>query len=171
MGLQRIIEIANDTKQMDLVQKLDEINYVLNTTNAPLVLPLVGEFSSGKTTLLSIISCLDRATEGNVFFEEKNINLINRLKELNINMNYLGNTVDNSNEKINGKTFVITGTLSNPRDYYKEKLESLGANVTGSVTKKTDYVLVGDNPGSKYEKAKELGITIINEEDYNNMIL
>ena len=105
------------------------------------------------------------------FNDEKNINLINRLKELNVNMNYLGSDVDNSNEKTNGKTFVITGTLSKPRDYYKEKLESLGANVTGSVTKKTDYVLAGDNPGSKYEKAKELGITIINEEDYNNMIL
>jgi DNA ligase (NAD+) len=51
-----------------------------------------------------------------------------------------------------------------------EKLESLGAKVTGSVTKKTDYVLVGENPGSKYDKAKELGVTIISEEDYNELI-
>lgn len=56
MSLQRIIEIANETKQMDLVQKLEEINKVLNTTNAPLVLPLVGEFSSGKTTLLNALT-------------------------------------------------------------------------------------------------------------------
>ena len=104
------------------------------------------------------------------FSEEKNINLINRLKELGINMKYLGEKIDTSNEKINGKTFVITGTLSNSRDYYKEQLENSGANVTGSVTKKTDYVLVGENPGSKYEKAKELNIAIINEEDFNNMI-
>lgn len=104
------------------------------------------------------------------FSKEENINLINNLKELNVNMNYLGEKVDNSNEKIYGKTFVITGTLSESRDHYKEKLESLGANVTGSVTSKTDYVLVGENPGSKYDKAISLGITILNEDDYNKMI-
>ena len=104
------------------------------------------------------------------FSKEENIDLINKLKELNVNMNYLGEKVDNSNENIYGKTFVITGTLSNSRDAYKEKLESLGANVTGSVTSKTDYVLVGENPGSKYDKAISLGIKIIDEEDYNKMI-
>ena len=104
------------------------------------------------------------------FSDEKNINLINRLKDLGINMNYTGEKVDTSNSNINGKTFVITGTLSESRDFYKQKLESLGANVTGSVTKKTDYVLVGENPGSKYDKAKELNITILNEEEYNKLI-
>ena len=104
------------------------------------------------------------------FNEEKNRELINKLKELNVNMEYLGKKIDTSNNKINGKTFVITGTLSKSRDYYKEELENLGANVTGSVTKKTDYVLVGENPGSKYDKAKELNITILNEEDYNSLI-
>ena len=104
------------------------------------------------------------------FKDEKNINLINRLKEYNINMKYTGKKVNTENENINGKTFVITGTLSKPRDYYKEILENLGANVTGSVTKKTDYVLVGENPGSKYEKAKELGITILSEEDFEKLI-
>jgi len=104
------------------------------------------------------------------FSKEDNINLINKLKELNVNMEYKGTKVDTSNDKINGKTFVITGTLSESRDHYKEKLESLGANVTGSVTSKTDYVLVGENPGSKYDKAISLGITILNEEDYNKMI-
>ena len=105
------------------------------------------------------------------FKDEKNITLINRLKELGLNMKYLGTKIDTSNENINGKTFVITGTLSISRDEVKEKLESLGAKVTSSVTKKTDYVIVGDAPGSKYEKAKELGITILNEEEYNNLIM
>ena len=104
------------------------------------------------------------------FSEDKNKELISNLKELGLNMEYLGEKIDTSNEKINGKTFVITGTLSESRDVYKEKLESLGAKVTGSVTKKTDYVLVGDNPGSKYDKALELGIKILNEEDYKNLI-
>ena len=95
------------------------------------------------------------------FKDEDNINLINRLKNEDVNMDYLGNEINTSNDKINGKTFVITGTLSVPRDEIKEKLESLGAKVTSSVTKKTDYVIVGDAPGSKYEKAKELNITIL----------
>ena len=104
------------------------------------------------------------------FSDENNLKEINRLRELGINFKYLGNKINTDNENINGKTFVITGTLSKPRDYYKEILESLGGNVTGSVTKKTDYVLLGENPGSKYDKAKELNIAIINEDDFNNMI-
>ena len=104
------------------------------------------------------------------FSDENNIKEINKLRDLGINFKYLGNKIDTSNDKISGKTFVITGTLSKPRDYYKEILESLGGNVTGSVTKKTDYVLLGENPGSKYDKAKELDIAIISEDDFNNMI-
>jgi DNA ligase (NAD+) len=104
------------------------------------------------------------------FADENNLKEINKLRGLGINFKYLGSKVNTDNEKINGKTFVITGTLSKPRDYYKEILESLGGNVTGSVTKKTDFVLLGENPGSKYDKAKELNINIISEEDFYNLI-
>lgn len=104
------------------------------------------------------------------FSDEKNINLINRLKDLNLNMRYLGEEVNTSNENINGKTFVITGTLSRPRDEIKEEIEGLGGNVTGSVTKKTDYVIAGEKAGSKLTKANELGISILTEEEYNNML-
>ena len=104
------------------------------------------------------------------FSDEKNINLINRLKDLNLNMRYLGEEVNTSNENINGKTFVITGTLSRPRDEIKEEIEGLGGNVTGSVTKKTDYVIAGEKAGSKITKATELGIRVLTEEEYNNML-
>ena len=104
------------------------------------------------------------------FNDEKNINLINRLKDLNLNMRYLGEEVNTSNENINGKTFVITGTLSRPRDEIKEEIEGLGGNVTGSVTKKTDYVIAGEKAGSKLTKANELGIRVLTEEEYNNML-
>ena len=104
------------------------------------------------------------------FSDEKNINLINRLKDLNLNMRYLGEEVNTSNENINGKTFVITGTLSRPRDEIKEEIEGLGGNVTGSVTKKTDYVIAGEKAGSKLTKANELGISVLTEEEYNNML-
>ena len=104
------------------------------------------------------------------FSNEENLNLINKLKSHNVNMKYLGKEIDTNNDLVNGKTFVITGTLSMPREEIKEKLELLGANVTSSVTKKTDYVIVGENPGSKYTKALELNIKILNEEEYKEIV-
>ena len=99
----------------------------------------------------------------NFFNEEKNIDLINQLKDLGINMKYL-NEVD-IDEEFNGKTFVLTGSLSTlTRDEATSKIENKGGKVTSSVTKKTDYVVVGDNPGSKYDKAKSLNIEIWTEE-------
>jgi DNA ligase (NAD+) len=63
-----------------------------------------------------------------------------------------------------GKTFVLTGTLPNmPREDAKERIEAAGGKVTGSVSKKTDYVVAGADPGSKFTKAQELGITILDE--------
>jgi DNA ligase (NAD+) len=62
-----------------------------------------------------------------------------------------------------GKTFVLTGTLSVPRDAMKAKLLAAGAKVSGSVSKKTDYVVAGENPGSKYDKAVELGVEVLDE--------
>jgi DNA ligase (NAD+) len=70
-----------------------------------------------------------------------------------------------------GKTFVLTGTLpSMTRDDATEKIEALGGHVTGSVSKKTDYVLAGAEPGSKFDKAKELGVPIISEAEFRRML-
>lgn len=106
----------------------------------------------------------------NYFNDSKNINEINRLKELGINMKYLGSLNSKQNDLITGKTFVITGTLSKDRNEIKELLESFGGNVSGSVSKKTDVVIKGDNPGSKYDKAVSLGITIWGESELNDVI-
>lgn len=106
----------------------------------------------------------------NYFNDSKNINEINRLKELGINMKYLGSLNSKQNDLITGKTFVITGTLSKDRNEIKELLESFGGNVSGSVSKKTDVVIKGDNPGSKYDKAVSLGITIWGENELNDVI-
>jgi len=68
------------------------------------------------------------------------------------------------------KRVVLTGTMSRPRGEIKEILENLGAKVSNSVSKKTDYVIVGEDPGSKYEKAKTLGVKILSEEEMWKMI-
>ncbi|WP_139453827.1 NAD-dependent DNA ligase LigA [Campylobacter armoricus] len=70
------------------------------------------------------------------------------------------------NENISNKTFVITGTLSKPRDYFKELIENFGAKVSSSVSKKTDFVLYGSEAGSKLEKAQSLGVKCINEAEF-----
>ncbi len=98
--------------------------------------------------------------------DEKNLELINNLKEHGLNTKYLGAEIK-INDNFVDKTFVLTGTLVNySRDEASDLIISCGGKVTNSVTKKTDVVLVGDNPGSKYNKAQELGITIWNEEDF-----
>ncbi len=102
------------------------------------------------------------------FKDEKNIEVINKLKSHGINMEYLGQETI-GNDLFTDKTFVITGTLSQSRDYYKDKIESDGGKVVDSVSKKTDYLVLGENPGSKYNKAQELGIKIINEDELNEM--
>jgi DNA ligase (NAD+) len=66
-------------------------------------------------------------------------------------------------DRLAGKTFVITGTLREPRSTWKARLEAAGAKVTGSVSKKTDYLLAGENAGSKLEKARELEVPVIDE--------
>ena len=70
-----------------------------------------------------------------------------------------------------GKTFVLTGTLpSMTREEATEKIEALGGHVTGSVSKKTDYVLAGAEPGSKFDKAKEMGVKIIDEAEFRKIL-
>jgi len=74
-------------------------------------------------------------------------------------------------KKLEGKTFVLTGTLAGlTRDEAKVKIRELGGNVSSSVSKKTDYVVAGAEPGSKYNKAKKLGVKIIEEKDFIKMI-
>ena len=71
---------------------------------------------------------------------------------------------------LQGKTFVLTGALSRPRSEFKAQLQQLGAKVTGSVSKKTDYVVAGEAAGSKLEKAKSLGVTVLNEAELEELL-
>ncbi len=103
------------------------------------------------------------------FQDEKNKELIERLRKLGVNFEYIGRE-QQLDEAFNGKTFVLTGTLSMARDQAKELIEIRGGKVTGSVTSKTSVVVVGENPGSKYDKAVSLHIDIWNEEEFLSKI-
>lgn len=102
------------------------------------------------------------------FNQDFNIKQINKLKEYNVNMNYKTKKKE-ENELFMNKTFVLTGTLETmTRNEAKELIEHFGGNVTSSVSKSTDVVVVGINPGSKYDKAKELNIDIWEEAELIN---
>ncbi len=111
------------------------------------------------------------ATNINEFFaDEKNIELINNLKNIGVNMEYKGEKALN-NSLISNKKFVITGTISfMTRDEIKDLIEKYDGTSVESVSKKTDVVIVGESPGSKYEKALKLGIEIWNEEKLKEII-
>ncbi|AGR41820.1 NAD-dependent DNA ligase LigA [Spiroplasma diminutum] len=105
------------------------------------------------------------------WFEIKqNADLIKTLKNEGLNTKYLGNEGSKNNDKITMKSFVITGTLSKPRNYFKEMLEEYGAKVIDTVSKKTDFLLAGQEAGSKLEKAQKLGIQILSESEFLEMI-
>ena len=98
--------------------------------------------------------------------------ILRRLKELGIEPKSEKVSATRAAElPLAGKTFVLTGTLpSMTREEAAEKIEALGGHVTGSVSKKTDYVLAGAEPGSKFDKAKELGVKIIDEAELRKML-
>ena len=104
------------------------------------------------------------------FSDEKNQELISNLKDIDINMEYKGEKTIN-NPLISNKKFVLTGTISfMTRDEIKELLERYDGTTVDSVSKKTDVVIVGDSPGSKYDKAVKLGIEIWNEDKLKEVI-
>lgn len=101
------------------------------------------------------------------FFKDlENQELIKDLKKLGLNMKYIGTEIK-ENDNFMNKTFVITGTLTRKREEIASIIESLGGKTTSSVTKSTDVVIVGENPGSKYTKAQEFNIPVWNEETFD----
>ena len=104
----------------------------------------------------------------NAMREPHRVKLIERLKELGLNMKFTSKQVS---DKLNGLTFVLTGTLPTlKRDEAKAMIEQRGGKVSGSVSKKTSYVVAGEEAGSKLTKANELGITVLTEEQFLQMI-
>lgn len=105
------------------------------------------------------------------FGDEKNVELINELKDKGVNFKFIGSTTKAANSYFSGKTVVLTGTLSSMgRKEATALLEDVGAKVTGSVSKATDCVIAGEESGSKLDKAHALGIQVLGEEEFLALI-
>ena len=104
------------------------------------------------------------------FFEQgQTVDLINRLKNAGVNMNYLEE--ESWDDRFSGMTFVLTGSLEKySRNEASEIIEKFGGKTSGSVSKKTTYLLAGEDSGSKLDKANSLGVNVISEQDFENMI-
>lgn len=103
------------------------------------------------------------------FHDEENIALLNKLKEANVNM--VEEKTEKTSDKFQGLTFVLTGTLETMgRSEASEIIQSLGGKASGSVSKKTSYVIAGANAGSKLTKAESLGVKIITEQEFLAMV-
>lgn len=103
------------------------------------------------------------------FHDEENIALLNKLKEANVNM--AEEKTEKTSDKFQGLTFVLTGTLeAMGRSEASEIIQSLGGKASGSVSKKTSYVIAGANAGSKLTKAESLGVKIITEQEFLAMV-
>lgn len=100
----------------------------------------------------------------------KNKDILSRLQEKEVELKIddrLKVVLDKKAGKLEGKSFVLTGTLVDlTRDQAKDKIREHGGSISSTVSKKTDFVITGDNPGSKYNKAKKLGVKIITEEEF-----
>jgi DNA ligase (NAD+) len=98
------------------------------------------------------------------FSQDSNLLILRELEELGLNFKAPEKAVSEGPSPLEGKTFVVTGTLSRSRDEIKARIQAAGGRVAGSVSKKTDYVVAGENPGSKMDKARQLGVPVLNEQ-------
>lgn len=102
------------------------------------------------------------------FADEHHQTLLQKMKDAGVNM--VSEEKEQAGTSLENMKFVLTGTMSVSRDAIKDMIEQYGGKVSGSVSKKTNYVVVGENPGSKASKAESLGVSIISETDLRNMI-
>lgn len=135
----------------------------------------IDEISNASLEELSNINDVGEITAKSVyefFRQNQTIDLINKLKEAGVNTEAIKSEADEKyDNRFEGKTFVLTGSLDKyTRDQASEIIEKFGGKVSGSVSKKTSYVLAGEEAGSKLTKAQDLGVQIISEQDFEEMI-
>lgn len=173
---QNLLNSIENSKNNDLDKVICSLG--IKNVGAKLAKILAKEFKNiddlmnASVIRLNSINDVGEITANNIyefFKQEQTIDLINRLKNAGVNMEYLQQESDD--ERFFGKTFVLTGSLNNyTRDEASKIIEDFGGKTSSSVSKKTTYLLAGEDAGSKLTKAEQLGVTIITEQEFEDMI-
>ena len=173
---QNLINAINKSKNNDLDRLICGLG--IKNVGSKLAKVLARQFKSIDNIINASIIALNSIDEvGEIiadniysfFKQEQTIDLIKKLKQANVNMNYLKE--ESGDERFYGKVFVLTGSLEKyTRDEASEIIENFGGKASGSVSKKTDFVLAGEDAGSKLRKANELGVKVITETEFEEMI-
>ena len=174
---QNLIDAINESKNNDLFKLLTALGIRHIGTKSAKGLckkyKSIDEIANASFEELSMIDDVGMITAKSIyefFRQPQTMDLIEKLKEAGVNTEVLDDD-SNSDDRFYGETFVLTGSLTGfTRQEASDIIERFGGKVSGSVSKKTSYVLAGEEAGSKLTKAQELGIRIISEEEFNNMI-
>lgn len=176
---QNLIDAINASKNNDLYKLITALGIrhigVKSAKGLTRKYKSIDEIANASFEALSMVEDVGTITADSVysfFRQEQTIDLIKKLKKAGVNTKVVENEENASyDDRFAGKTFVLTGTLENyTREQASEIIEKLGGKVSGSVSKKTSYVLAGEEAGSKLTKAQELGIKIISEQEFKEMI-
>ncbi len=134
-------------------------------------IPSIEEIKNASVETLSAIDGIGDKIAKSIyeyFHDENNLKMLNELKNLGFKFE---NTAQNRTNELEGKTFVLTGTLQTmTRDEAGDKIKMKGGKTSSSVSKKTSYVVAGASPGSKLDKAEQLGVIILNEDEFLKLI-
>lgn len=163
----------NSLERLLFALGIDEVGAKTSKILAKRFINLEELIDASKEDLLAIKDIGDVTAQSlyEYFENEENIKLINELKSLGLNTMYLNNNQNYKETAFKNKNVLVTGTLNSyKRNEVKELLDNLGANVVSSVSKNLDYLIVGSEPGSKLEKAQKLGITILDEEQFLDLL-
>ena len=163
---------SNSVEKLICGLGIKEVGLVMATTLAKTFKSLnaLRYISEAKLKNIPGIGDVAAKTISEWFNSEDNIDILDELEFAGVNFQYIPNNYQNTTNKLLGKSFVITGTLSHPRSYFEDLIKSNGGTVSSSVSSKTSYLLVGDEPGSKLDKAKKLNINILYENEFNNLL-
>ena len=173
---ENLINAINNSKQNDLYRLITAFGIRHVGTKASKVLAKryktmdkLIEVTSSELAMVEDIGPVMADSIREFFLQDQTIDLINRLKQAGVNMEY--QEEEGTDERFFGKTFVLTGTLEKyTRGEAGNIIEKFGGKTSSSVSKKTDYVLAGEEAGSKLTKAQNLGVKIITEEEFDEMI-
>ncbi len=173
---QNLIDSINRSKQNDLYRLITAFGIRHVGTKASKILAKryktmdrLMNVTSEELALVEDIGPIVAESIREFFLQDQTIDLIKRLKEAGVNMKYLEE--DGEDNRFEGKTFVLTGTLEKyTRGEASNIIEKFGGKTSSSVSKKTDYVVAGEEAGSKLTKAQNLGVRILSEEEFEEMI-